>query len=299
MNKELKEYLEKEFGKMIIDFRIRLNDLTKIKNKIHSSGIDINTPTYLGIISKYQGEKMKDIFSYINIRDIYEENRTVMFDLMEINECIKNDYRDYPLNDIRFFMIALFSFPLSDTQYQAFLKYILSLISNHAIWHVNMFRQNYVIERKLASLIQFHTSVDDEYAFVTYVKDWVLSLFKEFPYVLDGDIVRKYFYDNKRLLINIMKLQRNQEYYLNDNTDLRPLNYVLPPLVAKSIEEKFKYKNFKNKGDIDEFMNEIYMNTDDPLIIQIYEARCYQKWNKNKSLVKKLQTNCMKGSSNS
>ena len=40
-------------------------------------------------------------------RDIYEENRTVMFDLMEINECIKNDYRDYPLNDIRFFMIAL------------------------------------------------------------------------------------------------------------------------------------------------------------------------------------------------
>ena len=96
-----------------------------------------------------------------------------------------------------------------------------------------------------------------------------------------------------------MKLQRNQEYYLNDNTDLRPLNYVLPPLVAKSIEEKFKYKNFKNKGDIDEFMNEIYMITNDPLIIQIYEARCYQKWNKNKSLVKKLQTNWMKGSSNS
>ncbi len=299
MNKELKEYLEKEFDKMIIDFRIRLNDLTEIKNKIHYSGIDINTPTYLGTISKYQGEEMKDIFSYINIRDIYEENRTVMFDLMEIQECIKNGYRDYPLNDIRFFMIALFSFPLSDTQYQEFLKYILSLISNHAIWHVNMFRQNYVIERKLASLIQFHTSVDDEYAFVAYVKDWVLSLFKEFPYVLDGDIVRKYFYDNKRLLINIMKLQRNQEYYLNDNTDLRPLNYVLPPLVAKSIEEKFKYKNFKNKGDIDEFMNEIYMNTDDPLIIQIYEARCYQKWNKNKSLVKKLQTNWMKGSSNS
>ena len=275
------------------------NTEAKIKNKIHYSGIDINTPTYLGTISKYQGEEMKDIFSYINIRDIYEENRTVMFDLMEIHECIKKDYRDYPLNDIRFFMIALFSFPLSDTQYQEFLKYILSLISNHAIWHVNMFRQNYVIERKLASLIQFHTSVDDEYAFVAYVKDWVLSLFKEFPYVLDGDIVRKYFYDNKRLLINIMKLQRNQEYYLNDNTDLRPLNYVLPPLVAKSIEEKFKYKNFKNKGDIDEFMNEVYMNTDDPLIIQIYEARCYQKWNKNKSLVKKLQTNWMKGSSNS
>ena len=62
MNKELKEYLDKEFKIIFKDFRLRLNDLEKIKNKIYSSGYSKNLPVYLGKIPKFKGSQ-RELFS--------------------------------------------------------------------------------------------------------------------------------------------------------------------------------------------------------------------------------------------
>ena len=291
MNKELKEYLDKEFKIIFKDFRLRLNDLEKIKNKIYSSGYSKNLPVYLGKIPKFKGSQRElfSCFSYNDIQDIYEENKQLMFDILEIDDVLKMNYPDYPINDIRFLTIALNSIELSNEEYRKFLKYILSLIRLNSTWHVNMFKQNYVIERELASLITASNSVYDEYLFAFYFKEWALSLFKDYPYVLDREVIESYFKDNTKLLNALIELQNNQDYYLNGNTELRSLNNVLAPLVAKALEEKFKYIEFKDNNDLEGFMNEVRMTLHDELGIEVYEARCRHKMALNKNLIKKLK----------
>lgn len=298
MNKELKLYLEKEIDKILKDFRIRLNKLLEIKDKLYNSGIDLDTPSYLTSISKLLGKDMKYIYSYANIDDIYEQNKLLLFDLMDILDCIKKGYVDYPLSDIRFLIIALNMIKLDDKQYKMFLKYILSLIKRNAIWHVNIFNSNCIIERKLANLIDDTNSVYDEYTFISYLEEWAISFYRNYPYVLDYDIIYNYFIDNKRLIKNLIELQSNKDYYLNGNYELRELNNLLPPLVAKALEERFKFTNFKDENDFNMFMNEVRMTINDKLGIQIYEERCRTKINLNKNYVKKLQMSIIKRSDN-
>ena len=287
MNSKVKKEFCNELNSIIKNFKVRLNHLDNIKKQIKRLGVSDDTPIYLGVITKFIGNDIKDFFSYDDIDNIYKQNSSIYFNLIDILNNIKNN-ENVPIDDLRIF-IAL-SFVLEPDLYENVFKYFLDLIKNNAEFYINDFSRNHVIEKRIASLICDDNFISDEYMFISHFRDWLFSFHSDYPCILDYEVLNLFLNDSSFLIDVFIKNEDNKGYYFDDNEQMRPLySSGLPKLIANTLEKEFKMVKLNTNDDYIEFMEMVRKMTNNDLVIKIYDARCRFKLDLNKGVLRKLK----------
>ncbi len=286
MNNSVKKEFCNELDIIIKNFRVCLNNLNNIKEKIKRMGVSKEVPIYLGVIPKFIGKDIIDLFSYDDIDNIYEQTSQVYFNLIDILNSIKNN-ENIPISDLRIF-IAL-SFVLDANLYEKIFKYFLELIKNNAKFYINNFSRNHLIERKIANLIGEGNFISDDYKFISYIREWLFSFYSEYPSLIDYEVLNLLLNDSMFIIDALIKFEVNKGYYLVDNEEVRPLYSGLSKVVADNLENEFKMAKIRNNDEYIEFMKTVSKITNNELVIQIYDARCRFKMDLNKGVLRKLK----------